>query len=87
MRLTSKKIAFLILGITALACARLLFWFFNDPEGPNLLVVMGMAAIVYVLSLAIYLSNSFLRFTGGKRISFAIFIQILIVTGFYFGLK
>ena len=87
MRLTSKKIAFLILGITALACARLLFWFFNDPEGPNLLVVMGMAAIVYVLSLAIYLSDSLLPFAGGKRISFAIFIQILIVTGFYFGLK
>jgi hypothetical protein len=77
MYFKSKKTSLLILGITAIACSRLLFFIFNDPEGPNLLVVIGMAAIIYFLSLAGYLRN----FSDRKKFLSAIFIQILIVTG------
>lgn len=85
MYFKSKKASLLILGIASIACSRTMFLLFNDPEGPNLLVVMGMAAIVYFLSLAIYLSK--LSLTGFKRLLMVIFIQIIIVTAFYFFLN
>jgi hypothetical protein len=75
-----KKTSLLILAITAIACSSVMFLFFNDPEGPNLLVVTGAAAIVYLLSLAVYLYYS-------KKLLLVIFIQILIVTGLYFLLR
>jgi hypothetical protein len=82
MLLKSKNISLVILGVTALVCSRALFFFINDPEGPNLLVVTGMAAILYVLSLAAYVSNP--STTGLKKLFMAIFVQILLVGGFYF---
>ncbi len=38
--LNSKKTSLLILGTTSVVCSRVMFSFFNDPEGPNLLVVI-----------------------------------------------
>lgn len=96
MYFKSKKITLLILGITAIACSRILFLFFDDSEGPNLLVVIGMAAIIYFLSLTTYLGNStrnsFLHFsltsqTGLARLLVVIFIQIIITLTFYFCLN
>ena len=86
MYFKSKKISLLILGLTAIVCSRVMFVFFNDPEGPNLLVVMVMAMIVYFSSLAIYLFGP-LKNTGFKRLLLVILIQIIIVTGFYFYLS
>lgn len=87
----------LILGLTSLVFSRMVFVFFNDPEGPNLLVVLVAAAIVYFLSLVIYVFNpsakslfqsmSLTTFTGLKRLLVMIFIQIIIVTVFYFCLR
>jgi len=69
----------------------------DDPEGPNLLVVMVMAAIIYFLSLAIYYFNpstksafqcfSFSSLTGLNRLLFVIFMQIIIATALYFCLR
>lgn len=84
MYFKSKKISLLILGLTAIVASRVLFSFFNDPEGPNLLVVMGMAVVVYLLSLAVYLYFPSTKLTGITRLLLAIFAQILIVAGFYF---
>ena len=81
----SKKTPFIILGITAVACSKILFLFFNDPEGANLLVVMGMALIVYFLSLTVYLLDH--SMIGSKKLLLAILIQIMIVIGFYFYLN
>lgn len=64
-----------------------MFAFLDDPEGPNLLVVSVMAAIIYVISSAVYLSNVFPPLTGFKRCLAAIFLQIFVATGFYFGLR
>lgn len=64
-----------------------MFALFDDPEGPNLLVVTVMAAILWLVSSAVYLSNIYPSLTGLKRSAAAIFIQILVATGFYLGLR
>jgi len=87
MHFKFKKTPLLILAITAFACSRAMFAFFHDPEGPNLLVVAGMAAVIYLVSAAFHLSNLFASLTGFKRCLAAIFIQIAVATGFYLGLR
>jgi hypothetical protein len=87
MHFNFKNTSLLILTITAVACSRIMFAFFHDPEGPNLLVVTGMAAVIYLISSAVYLSNFSPSLTGFKRSSATIFIQILVATGFYLGLR
>ncbi len=97
MYFKSKLISLLILAITATLCSRVMFALFNDPEGPNLLIVMVLAAFVFLLSLAVYFFNPspkstfhiflFLLLSGGKRLLSVIFIQVLIVTALYFFLK
>jgi hypothetical protein len=87
MHVNFKNSSLLILAITAVVCSRIMFAFFHDPEGPNLLVVTGMAAVIYLVSSAVYLSNIYPSLTGFKRSSATIFIQILVATGFYLGLR
>ena len=86
MNFQSKKTSLLILGVTAIVCSRAMFLFFNDPEGPNLLVVMGMAVIVYLPSLAVYLFGSS-KITGLKRLLLVILLQVLLATALYFSLN
>lgn len=82
----SKKISLIILGVTAVICSRMLFFFFNDPEGPNLLIVTILASVVYFLSVAVYIFSPF-RIVGVKRISLVVGIQILSVIVLYFCMK
>jgi hypothetical protein len=57
MNLKSKKVS-LIIGIISLICSRLIFALVNDPEGPNLLIVVGLAIVIYLLLLGVlYLFN------------------------------
>lgn len=37
-------------GITAVVYARILLWLVRDSEGPNIPVVLGLGAIIYVMS-------------------------------------
>lgn len=86
-----------ILGVVAIICSRTMFSFFNDPEGPNLLVVMVMAVIIYVLSLALYgvslvIKRTVLDFTlnpflGRTEVFIVIAIQVIITATFYFCLN
>lgn len=59
----------------------------DDPEGPNLLVVTVMAAIIYLPSAAAYLSKLCPSLVGFKMIAAAVLVQALIATGFYLGLR
>ena len=81
MSFTAKKTSLVLLGITALACSRTLFFLFHDPEGPNLLIVAVLALILYIASCIVW------RFipatTAGKKLLLAICTQIIIVTGLY----
>ena len=86
MYFKSKKISLLMLGVTAIICSRMLFFFFNDPEGPNLLIVAAFAMAVYLLSIAVYVFSPS-KIKGLKRLSLAICIQILSVIGIYFCMK
>ena len=87
MHVDFKNSSLLILAITAVVCSRIMFAFFHDPEGPNLLVVTGMAAVIYLVSSAVYLSNIYPSLTGFKRSSAALLIQTFIATGFYLALR
>ena len=87
MNLNSKKISLPILGIISIVCSSAMLHLFNDPEGPNLLVIMGMALIVFVLSLASYAYHPSGKQAGHKRLLLAILIQISVTAGFYFCLR
>jgi len=81
MYFASQRVSLLILGITALVFSRTLFFFFNDPEGPNLLIVLSLAVVLYVLSFLAYVYSPVM---GPKKLLLAIVIQIGLVTGLYF---
>ena len=80
MPLASAKTSLLLLVITAFVCSRALFFFFQDPEGPNLLIVTVLALILYSAS---FIAWRFIPATASKKILFAICAQLLIVTGLY----
>lgn len=82
----SKKVSLIILAVTAIICSRMLFIFFNDPEGPNALIVGVLTLAVYFFSVAIYLLGPF-KIKGINRLSVVIGIQILLVIGLYFYMK
>jgi hypothetical protein len=80
----SKNISFLILAVTALALSRGMFYLFSDPEGPNLVVVAGMALILFAASIAgNYFHSSTIAVLGTRRLVIAVVVQIIVVTGFY----
>lgn len=87
MHFDSKKTSLIILAVTSLLSSRAMFAFFDDPEGPNLLIVTVIAAIVYGLSFALYRFLPLTREYNLKRLLLTILIQIIIVTVFYFGLN
>lgn len=64
-----------------------MFFFFNDPEGPNLLVVPGTALIVLLTSLAVYVSRPTIQKTNRQRLSLAILTQLILISGLYFLLR
>ena len=81
MPLESKETSLLLLVITAFVCSRALFFFFHDPEGPNLLIVTVLALILYGAS---FIAWRFIPATStSKKLLVAICTQLLIVTGLY----
>jgi hypothetical protein len=77
---TATRTSLLLLGITALASSRTLFFLFHDPEGPNLLIVTVLAMMLYVASFIVW---RFIPATIAKKLILAICTQVLIVTGLY----
>jgi hypothetical protein len=82
MNLTSHKTSLIILVITALVSSRTFFALVNDPEGPNLLIVVVLAAILLGVSLGLLrlLGHSL---KGGKRLLFGIAAQVVLAAGLY----
>lgn len=56
---------------------------FDDPEGPNLVVVAGLAALLWLPSLAAYWLA---RSRAGKWLA-AILVQIIAASGAYLALR
>ena len=53
--ITRQTISWVGLCALALLLSRAIFVFIDDPEGPNLVVVIGTAIILYVSTAAVYL--------------------------------
>jgi hypothetical protein len=68
-----------ILAITAVVASRVMFAFFDDPEGPNLLIVAVLAGVLYGISLLAYRLSPL----PATKLPYAIFIQVLLVTVLY----
>lgn len=78
----SKKISLIMLAATAMIFSRVLFFFFNDPDGPNLLIVTAFALVIFCLSSSAYIFSP-LKIKGIKRLFAVIGIQILSVISLY----
>ncbi len=85
MNQISKKTSLIILGATSLVASRFFFSLINDPEGPNLLIVVVLAAIIYSVSCATYLYPSLN--TSFKKLLLAVLVQVLVVFVLNFFLK
>ena len=71
----------LLLAITAFACARAVFVFIADPEGPNLLVVTVLGVIFFLVSAGFYVSRLLPALAGIGRAAAALVLQAAIATG------
>jgi len=80
MQFPARKTSLLLLGITALASSRTLFFLFHDPEGPNLLIVMVLAVVLYISSFIVW---RFIPATTAKKLLLAICTQVVIVAALY----
>lgn len=72
----------MILAFTALLSSRALLFFFNDPEGPNLLIVGSFALGIYFLSLLVYWFVP-IEISGIKRLALPIGVQLLTAAALY----
>lgn len=86
MKFISKKTSLIILGLTSLFFTRAMLWFINDPEGPNLLIVTVLAAVIFALTLFVHSRKLFSSTPPLKKLFLIILVQIGLVTGLYFGL-
>ena len=83
MHSLSKKTFLLIIAITAILLSKVLFLLFADLEGPNLLISLGLAALIFCISL---LGCAF-NFPTHKKLLAALCIQIVVTVGLYFLMK
>lgn len=74
------KIEFITLGLLALVCSKVFFWLINDPEGANLLIVLIVAAFLFLASLLVY---RFTRITHTQQWIAAALVQILLAIILY----
>jgi hypothetical protein len=86
MNFESKKTSLVLLGTTAMLCSRTLFFFFNDLEGPNLLIVGVLAIAIFLLSFAAYVLTP-PKIKTVIKFSIALGVQILSVSVLYFCMK
>lgn len=77
MNALPKNIHLIVLAITALTLSRTLFFFFDDPEGPNLLIVIFGGAVIYIISL-IGIAFKLWKLIAAKKLFLAILIQIVV---------
>ena len=87
MHLKFKKTHLLILGVTSLVCSRTFFALINDPEGPNLLIVVVLALIVYFLSLLGYIYYPSVKPDSPNKLLVSLFVQMAFVSIIYFCLR
>lgn len=85
MATNHPKSHLIILAITSIIFSRSMFFFFNDPEGPNLLITTVAAVLLYFLSLVVYSRNPSIN--RKLKLLVTILIQIITVVFIFFCLK
>lgn len=81
----SPKSHLIILAITSIIFSRSMFFFFNDPEGTNLLISTVAATLLFLLSLGIYKFKP--SIDRNIRLFLTILIQIITVIVLIFLLR
>ena len=82
--MVTKNISYVVLALTAVVLSRAMFALFDDPEGPNLLVVGIAAVFVFGVSLAVnYFHSSTFAVVGRNRLIVAILAQVVAVAVIY----
>jgi hypothetical protein len=72
----SELRSLVILAGTATLLSRTVLMALADPEGPNLIVVLGLAGVIYLPSLLPYQLRSVRTIPGRRRLLFASIIQM-----------
>lgn len=87
MNFSSSNISLLTLGITSLALSRGMLYLFSDPEGPNLLIVVVFALVLFGVSLGVnYFHSGTFAVKGKTRVLIGIVVQIIAASILYFSL-
>lgn len=82
-KLLNHKITFpLTLAVAAAMCSHKVFASFGDPEGPNFPVVMGLATLIWSLSLVFYLSNAVRKLPKSLTLLLALIVQMIVAISF-----
>lgn len=81
----SPKSHLIILAITSIIFSRSMFFFFNDPEGTNLLISTVASSLLFLLSLGIYKFKP--SIDQNIRLFLTILIQIITVIVLIFLLR
>lgn len=85
MNFNSTKISSFVLGVTALVLSSTVLHSFNDPEGPNLLIIGVFGAVIFGVSLVInYFHSGTLAVQGSTRLTVAIVVEIVFAGVMYF---
>jgi FtsH-binding integral membrane protein len=77
----SSRYAWYVLFAIALGVSRTTLLLFDDPEGPNLLIVFVLASVLFGLSLVVYLTKFSLAIY--TRLLLGALIQIAVATVLY----
>lgn len=77
----------IFLVILSLLSSRLFFALFDDPEGPNLLIVVVMAVVLFVASIFVSKYSKLKELSGLQKFGVHTVMQIIVVLILYFCLR
>jgi len=76
-----NRLTWIGLAVLAVFFSRLFFFLINDPEGPNLLIVCVLSALVYMVSVCLYTFGP--EIGERKKFLMAVLAQFLLVIILY----
>lgn len=86
MNIPASTRSIVLLAAISLVVSRGTLALFDDPEGPNVLVVVLGAVALFVPSM-IFVLSSRIALTGYKKLAAAVVLQIVLAAGLYLVLR
>ncbi len=81
MSLNSKRTSIWVLVVTAFVNSRVVFALFDDPEGPNLLIVTVLAVFLFIPSFVVFGRSA--QTALSRKLPLAVLTQVLLGVCFY----